>query len=64
MRTSRQPSPVHNIVDQKQPEKVIYINYMGRITAIDARLTREIESRIAITKVAFSKTNFSPANWT
>jgi len=57
MRISRQPSPVHIIIDQKQPEVVVYINYLGSITTIDARCTRKIESRISIAKVVFSKTN-------
>jgi hypothetical protein len=57
MRMSRQPSSVHIIIDQKQPENMVYINYLGSIRTIDARCTREIESRIAIAKVALSKTN-------
>jgi len=57
MRMSRQPSPVHIIIDQKHPENVVCVNYLGSITTIDARYTREIESSIAIAKVAFSKTN-------
>jgi hypothetical protein len=57
MRMSRQPSPVHIIIDKKQPENAVYINYLGNITTIDARCTRKIESRIAIPNVAFSKTN-------
>jgi hypothetical protein len=62
MRMSRQSSPVHIIIDQKQPENVVCVNYLGSITTIDARYTREIESRIAIAKVAFSNTIISPAN--
>jgi len=64
MRMSRQPSPVHIIIDQKQPKDVVYINFLGSTTTIDARCTREIESRIAIANAAFSKAIFSPANWT
>jgi len=59
---SRQPSQVHIIIDQKQPENVVYINYLGSITTIDARCTREIESRITVAKVEFSKAIFSTAN--
>jgi len=50
MRMSRQPSLLHIIIDQKQPENVVYINYVGTITTVVARCTREIESRIAIAK--------------
>jgi len=53
----RQPSPVHIIIDEKQPEDVVYINYLDSITTIDARCAREFESRIAIAKVALSKAN-------
>jgi len=56
MKMSRQPSQVHVITDRKQPENVVYINYLGSIRAVYERCTREIESRIATAKVAFSKT--------
>ena len=55
MRISRQPSPVTNMIDQKQLENVECFKYLGSLLTNDGRSTREIKSRIAIAKAAFSK---------
>jgi len=55
MRISRQPSPVTIMIDQKQLENVECFKYWGSLLINDGRCTREIESRIAMTKAAFSK---------
>jgi predicted RNA-binding protein len=39
---------------QKQPENMEYLNYLGIMITNDARCTREIKSRIAMTKAAFN----------
>jgi len=41
MRISRQPSKIQIRIDQKQPENVKYLNYLGSMMN-DARCTREI----------------------
>jgi hypothetical protein len=51
MRISRQPFPIQIMIDQKQPENVGYINYLGSMITNDARCIREI----AIAKTAFNK---------
>jgi hypothetical protein len=43
------------VIDQKQLENVGYFNYLGNITKNDARCTREIKSRIAVTTAAFNR---------
>jgi hypothetical protein len=43
------------MIDQKQMEKVEYFNYLGSMITNDARCTREIKSRIAMAKTAFTK---------
>jgi hypothetical protein len=43
------------MIDQKQLENVEYFNYLGSMITNDARFTREIKSRIAMAKAAFSK---------
>jgi hypothetical protein len=55
MGTSRQPTPIQILIDQKQPENVEYFNYLGSMLTSDARGTREIKSRIATAKSAFNK---------
>ena len=55
MRISRQPSPVTIMIDQKQLENVECYNYLGSMLTNDGRCTREIKSRIAMAKAAFSK---------
>jgi len=55
MRISRQPSPVTIMIDQKQLENVECYEYLGSMLTIDGRFTREIKSRIAMAKAAFSK---------
>ena len=66
MRISRQLSPVTIMIDQKQLENVECFKYLGSLLTNYGRCTREIKSRIAIAKAAFSKKNtfFLPANWT
>ena len=55
MRMLRQPSPVQNMIDQKQPENVECVKYLGSMKTNDASCTREIQSRIAMAKAAFNK---------
>jgi hypothetical protein len=55
IRISRQPSPVQIMIDQKQLEKVEYMNYLGSTITNDARCAYEIKSRIAMSKAAFNK---------
>jgi hypothetical protein len=55
MRISRQPSPVHIMIDQKQPENVECVKYLGSMKTNDASCTREIQSRFAMAKTAFNK---------
>jgi len=55
MRISRQPSPVTIMINQKQLENVECFKYLGSMLTNDARCTREIKSRIAMAKAAFSK---------
>jgi hypothetical protein len=65
MRISRQPAPMKIMIDQKQLENVEYFNYLSSMITNDARCTREIKSRIAIAKAAFSKKkNLFTRNWT
>jgi len=47
MRISRQPSPIQIMTDQKHPENVEYLKYLGSIMTNDAR---ETESRIDMAK--------------
>ena len=55
MRISSQPSPVTIMIDQKQLENVECFKYLGSLLTYDGRCTREIKSRIAMVKAAFSK---------
>jgi len=55
MRISRQPSPVTIMIDQKQLKNVECFKYMGSLLSNDGRCTREIKSRLAMAKAAFSK---------
>ena len=56
----RQPFPVPVMTDQKQSENVEYFNYLHSMTTNDARCTREIKSRIAMSQAAFNtKTLFA-----
>ena len=55
MRTSRQPSPVTIMIDQKQLENVEYFKHVGSVLTNDGRCTCEIKFRIAMEKAAFSK---------
>ena len=51
---SRHPSPVQVMIDQKQPETVVYFSWVAVITN-GARCTLEIKFRIDMTKAAFNK---------
>jgi len=55
MRTSRQPSPLQIMINQKQLEKVEYLKYLGGIVTNQARYTCDIKSRIGMAKAAFKK---------
>jgi hypothetical protein len=43
------------VTDQKQPKNVEYFNYVGSMITNDARYTRAIKSKIALTKAALNK---------
>jgi len=58
MRISRQPSPVTIMKDQKQLKNVECFKYLGSMLTNEGRCTREIKSRIAMAKAAFSKDSF------
>jgi hypothetical protein len=47
--------PVQIMTDQKQLENMEYLNYSGSMITNDARCTREIKSRIVMSKAAFNK---------
>jgi hypothetical protein len=51
-RMFREPSPVQIVIDQKHVE---CFNCLGSMITNDARRTREMKSRIAMAKSAFSK---------
>ena len=55
MRILKEPSPVTIMIDQKQLENVECFKYLGSMLTIDGRCVREIKSRIAMAKAAFSK---------
>jgi hypothetical protein len=55
MRISRETFPLEIMVDKKQLQNVGYFNYLGSMITNDARCTREIESMIAIVRVALNK---------
>jgi hypothetical protein len=54
MRSSRQPSQVQIMTDQKQLKNVEHFNYLGSVIT-DIRCTREIKSRIVMAKTAFNR---------
>jgi len=54
MRTSRQPSPVTIMIDQKQLDNVECFKYLGSMLTNDERCTCEIKSRIVMAKAAFN----------
>ena len=43
------------MVDQKQPQNVEYLNYLGIMVTNDARCTRDIKSGIATANAEFNK---------
>jgi hypothetical protein len=55
MRTSRQPSPLQIMIDQKQPENVEYLNSFGRTMTNNEIYLQEIKSRVAMAIAAFKK---------
>jgi hypothetical protein len=65
MKISGKTSPVQIVINHKQLENVEYFKELGSMITNDKRRTREIKSRIAMTKAAFNKRRlFSPANLT
>jgi hypothetical protein len=50
MRISKEPSPVQIMIGQKQLENVEYFSYLGSMITNHARSTREMKSKIAMTK--------------
>jgi hypothetical protein len=54
MRISKQPSPMHIMIDQKL-ENVKYFNYLGSMITYNATCTHEIKSRTAMTRAAFNR---------
>jgi len=50
----RQPTPVQNMVDQKQSQNMERINYFVRMITNEARYTRIIKSRLPRPKAAFN----------
>jgi len=64
MRISRHPSPVQNMIDQKQQCNVEYFNNLGSLITTDARCTRDSKSRTAMARAAFiTKETLSPKDW-
>ena len=57
MRIPRQPSPVQNVIDQKQPQNVEYFSYLGSMITDDRRRTRRIKTRFCFAKAIFNKEN-------
>jgi hypothetical protein len=55
MGISRQQSPITIMIDQIQLENVEYFNYLGSMITNDPRCTREIKSRVVMSKAAFNK---------
>ena len=50
MKIKRQPSPVHTMIDQKQPKNVEYDNYLSNLITSHARCTVEIISKTVMAK--------------
>jgi len=50
----RQPSPVQNMVYQKQSQNMEHNNYFVSMITNDARYTRVIKSRLGRVKAAFN----------
>ena len=57
MRISSEPSAVQIMTDQKKQKNVKHFIYLCSMITNDARCTREIKSRIAMTKAAFNRIN-------
>jgi hypothetical protein len=64
MGISRELSPLHFMVGEKQLGNMEYFNYLGSIVTNDARYKREIKSRIGMAKQHSRRKIFSPANCT
>jgi hypothetical protein len=52
---SRQPSPIHVMINQKQLDTVEYFNCVDSMLTNDARCTREMKSSIDMAKAVFKK---------
>jgi hypothetical protein len=52
---AKQPSQIQIMVDQKRVENLEYFSHVGSMITNYARCTREIKSKIAMAKTAFSK---------
>jgi len=55
MRITRQSLQVKVMTDKKELENMEYFSSLGSMITNDIRCTRDIQSRIAITKAAFKK---------
>jgi hypothetical protein len=55
MRNSKSPSPVQNMIDQKQLRNVEYVNYFGCLMTSGARCAHEIKLSISMTTAKFKK---------
>ena len=55
IRTSRKPSPVQVMIDQKPLQNIAYFNYLDSIITNDARYTHKIIFRTATAKAAFTR---------
>ena len=55
MRISREPSPLQNMIDQKQLANVEYFNFIGTLITNNARCICEIKSRTAMAKTKLKK---------
>ena len=51
----RQPSLLQTVTDQKQPENVEYLKYLGSFLTNYARCAREIKPSVAMAKAVFSR---------
>jgi hypothetical protein len=59
MRSSRQPSSVQTVIDQKQQENVEYVDYLSNVITGGVRCTCDIKFRIIMTKAALDRKIFT-----
>jgi hypothetical protein len=65
MRMLRHPFPVKNMIDQKQPENMDYLNILGSKITNDARRTREINPGLPWhSSIRQERNTFYKSNWT